>query len=474
MGAVVLSQNFLLLQASYLKYGVCDFLEEKMGLDNSNKIVVFSDMHFGVIHDPTEDEETNVVDLINLLDLIETEIKPWKIILLGDVFDLWRVKFADAWDNASDIQFFERLSKYVENNKDRGVELIYVIGNHDHFLKEISFGMDSLERYRDIINGKVPQKMCKGLINGIGNLNLNYELKNVKFYYPHYKLEIDEIGTIYFDHGHYPERAERWMKVILAKVYKYVPTLPILSRIFHKRQIKIKKDANPEEICNDLESNFSSLYSLIYYTKFDDVVRAGRDFIWRIKKGRRFLFSAIIGFGLPILINYIFGRVSEISEISKWAIGGGALITALLYSLPKISGKLLSNVVTNTVSNKRGNTVKKVMPEITEKDISMERKNYTYLNLMEECGNDKKKIDHYIFAHTHIAGKIKDSKTDLNIYNCGGWVKEPHGRKCTNSFIIINPESSESEKIKIYRVDERKKIECNFDENGKCDMTCIK
>ncbi len=146
----------------------------------------------------------------------------------------------------------------------------------------------------------------------------------------------------------------------------------------------------------------------------------------------------------------------------------------LVYYLPKISGKLLSNVVANTVSNKRGSTVKKVMHEITGKDISMERKNYTYLNLMEELGNDKKKINHYIFAHTHVAGKIRDSKTDLNIYNCGGWVKEPHERKCTNSFIIIDPESSESEKIKIYRINKSQKIGCKFDENGKCDMACKK
>lgn len=450
-----------------------------MGLDNLNKIVVFSDTHFGVIHDPTEDEETNVVDLINLLDLIETEIKPKEIILLGDIFDLWRVGFADAWDNASDIQFFERLSKYVENNKDRDVELIYVIGNHDHFLKEISFGMDSLERYRDIINDKAPKKIFKGLINEIDNLNLTHELKNVKFYYPHYKREIDGLGTIYFDHGHYPERAERFMKVFLAQVYKYVPIIPIFSSIFHRRPIKIKKDADSEEIRNDLESNFSSLYSLIYYTKFDDVVRAGRDFIWRIKKARWLIFSAIIGFILPSLLSlithYSFGISDWLHSLEPIRILEiGVPITALVYYLPKISGKLLSNVVTNTVSNKRGNTVKKVMHEITGKDISMERKNYTYLNLIEELGNDKKKINHYIFAHTHVAGKIRDSKTNLNIYNCGGWVKEPHERKCTNSFIIIDPESLESEKIKIYRIDKRKKIECKFDGNGKCDMACKK
>ena len=410
-----------------------------MGLDNSNKIVVFSDIHFGVIHDPTEDEETNV---------------------------------ADAWDNASDIQFFERLSKYVENNKNRGVELIYILGNHDHFLKEISFGMDSLERYRDIINGKEPKKIFKGLINEIDNLNFHHELKNVKFYYPHYyKLEIDGLGTIYFDHGHYPERAERWMKVILAEVYKRVPTIPIFSSIFHRRPKKIKKDADPEEISNDLESNFSSLYSLIYYTKFDDVVRAGRDFIWRIKKGRWLIFSTIIGFIATILINYIFGIAIE---ISKWILGETVLIAAVVYALPKLSGILLSNVVTNTVSNKRGDTVKKVMHEITGKDISMERKNYTYLNLIEELGNDKKKINHYISAHTHVAGKIRHPETNLNIYNCGGWVKESHGRKCTNSFIIIDPESPESEKIKIYRINKSQKMECKFDGNGKCDMACKK
>jgi hypothetical protein len=157
-----------------------------------------------------------------------------------------------------------------------------------------------------------------------------------------------------------------------------------------------------------------------------------------------------------------------------WTLGGGILFTVFLTFFPKISGKFLSNIVTNTISNKRGNTIEKVMPEITEKDISMERKNYTYLDLMEELGNGKRKINHYIFAHTHIAGKIRDSKTNLNMYNCGGWVKEKQRKTCTNSFIIIDPESPESEKIKIYRIDKREKIECKFDENGKCDMICMK
>ncbi len=79
----------------------------------TNRAIVLSDTHFGAIHDPTEDEKTNITDLINLLDLIENDIKPKTIILLGDIFDLWRVTFEYAWDNANDIKFFDRLSSHV-------------------------------------------------------------------------------------------------------------------------------------------------------------------------------------------------------------------------------------------------------------------------------------------------------------------------------------------------------------------------
>ena len=170
----------------------------------SNRVIVFSDTHFGVIHDPTENEKTNVTDLLNLLDLIENEIRPKTIVLLGDIFDLWRVEFEDAWDNAHDILFFERLSKYINKYKDKGAELIYIIGNHDHFLKEISYAKNSYSRYSKIMAGEKGQ-IDDELTNELKNA-FNYE--NVKVYYPHYKMNFD-FGTVYFDHGHYNTKEHR-------------------------------------------------------------------------------------------------------------------------------------------------------------------------------------------------------------------------------------------------------------------------
>ena len=119
----------------------------------SNRVIVFSDTHFGVIHDPTENEKTNVTDLLNLLDLIENEIRPKTIVLLGDIFDLWRVEFEDAWDNAHDILFFERLSKYINKYKDKGAELIYIIDFLNKSLKEkrIMFGLSKAKEKDEMI-----------------------------------------------------------------------------------------------------------------------------------------------------------------------------------------------------------------------------------------------------------------------------------------------------------------------------------
>lgn len=423
-----------------------------MGLANLGKIVVFSDTHFGTAYDPTETEETNERDLYFLLDLIVDEIKPQKIVMLGDIFDLWRVPFEDAWNNTLVVNFFGRLSNYIEASKDPDAELIYVLGNHDHVLQEMNFGVNSLKRYRDIIAGNNPKKIFGELFNEIKNINL--DPLNVKVYYPYYKLKTDEMGTIFFDHGHYLEKSERLMKKILDIVYKIAP--------FTKKG-KNEKKADAEKIFKEMELTLSSLYAMIYYTKFDETVRAGRDFIWRIASMRGKIVAIIIGFGLTGLISY-FLNISTLEFV-----GGGSVLTLFLYSLPKIFGAFISTIVTNNLSSNKGMSVDKIVPKITKENISTERKDYTYKNLIQELKNDDDEIKHYIFAHTHIAGMVKD-KNGLNIYNCGGWVKAKNRKtsSCINSFIIIDPKSSEEEKIKIYRIEKRKKIECKFDEKGKC------
>ena len=439
----------------------------------SNKVIVFSDTHFGVIHDPTENEKTNVTDLLNLLDLIENEIRPKTIVLLGDIFDLWRVEFEDAWDNAHDIRFFERLSNYVNKYKDKGAELIYIIGNHDHFLKEISYAKNSYSRYSKIMAGEKGQ-IDDELTNELKNA-FNYE--NVKVYYPHYKMNLD-FGTVYFDHGHYNTKEHRQLKVIIRKIYKYLAKYFSKSNIFDVETTK----TTPHEVFYDIEGNFSAVFSLIYHSKLDDVVRGARDFIWRTHKMRWYFFSSIIGFIAPSLI-YTIIKFGSAFSLSEQLIRNNALPYSVFafFSIfvgkfgPRILGAFIPSIVTNSISSMRGQTVDKILPEIVKKNISCEKSNYTYLNLIKEIGNQGKEIEHYIFAHTHIAGKKFDKDNDLTIYNCGGWVEEEGGTSCTNSFILIDPDiKSDMDKIKVFHIDKRSYAECKFNEKGICTKSCKK
>jgi hypothetical protein len=75
-----------------------------------------------------------------------------------------------------------------------------------------------------------------------------------------------------------------------------------------------------------------------------------------------------------------------------------------------------------------------------------------------------------------MAGKKTDMNTGLNVYNSGGWVEEKDGdgKSCTNSFILIDPDISGTEKIKIFHIDKKGYAECSFDAKGKCDKICKK
>lgn len=459
----------------------------------TNRAIVLSDTHFGAIHDPTEDEETNITDLINLLDLIENDIKPKTIILLGDIFDLWRVTFEYAWDNANDVKFFERLTNYVNKYEKDGAELIYVLGNHDHFLQEICWAIKTKERYRKIIMGEdYKGEKTDGMIMELKEIEELKEfqgkkgLDGVKFYYPHYKKDFGgKIGLVYFDHGHYNTKEQRQSKKLLALIIK------LLSRYFSKSERTLSKKVSSKEVYEDLEANLASVYSLLYYSKLDDLVRSARDYIWRTWNLRWGIFSAVLGFILPVLFTIIYPNKVDIVDFNSFkdilSSNDGRLIAYTIFSLilykrgPNIIGIFLPRILTGTVSSMRDKSVKDVVPQIVKKDVSIEKKDYKYLNLMEDEGTGKKEINHYIFGHTHKAGKIKATvpKTDrdLNVYNCGSWVRKQHGKdtkSCTNSFIIIDPDSSSEDKITIHHMDNMGKKECKFDKKGKCKYECKK
>lgn len=460
----------------------------------TNRAVVLSDTHFGVVHDPTEKEETNLADLINLLDLIKDEIKPKTIILLGDIFDLWRVEFKYAWDNADDIKFFERLTNYVREHQDEGAELIYVLGNHDHFLQEIRWAINTKERYNKIIEGKnSDENEDEGIQNEEGDgdkqkcgednksyimteeIDIDIGLDYVKFFYPHYKKKFENIGMVYFDHGHYNTKEQRQSKKLLARIIKLLSKFLSKSKI-HERLLS--KCISSEEIYQDLEANLSSVYSLLYYSKLDDVVRTARDFIWRTYNKRWHAIIAIIVFlaqaGLYLILpdNNLgdLNPADSLSPVGLFALFSG--IVALL--LPKMISIILPGILTGTISSMRNKTVDNVLPEIVANDVCIEMKGYTYLNLMVDQGNCGDKIQSYIFGHTHKAGRITDSASQLDVYNCGSWVKDEAGESCTNSFIIIDPDVLNEDKIKIYHMENMKKVACEFDKNGRCKYECKK
>ncbi|OPY47336.1 MAG: hypothetical protein A4E47_00322 [Methanosaeta sp. PtaU1.Bin028] len=328
--------------------------------------------------------------------------------------------------------------------------------------------------------------IASGITSGIP-VKLNVELDNLgidkklnfKFYYPHYKMEIPGVGTIYLDHGHFNVKEQRLMKSILAKIYKYGAKYFSNSRIFESEF----KSADPEEIYSDLEANFSAVFCLLYHSKMDDMVRGGRDFIWRLKKKTWLGFSMLLSTAMAAvtsLFTFILPGMQAEKPVELQSVLGYSnlvpwgVLTALIYAFPRLSSLLLSRIVANTVSGERGTPVDKVLPNITKKDISIEKKNYKYINLMQDLGNEGKKIDYYIFGHTHMAGWKKDPESDLTIYNCGGWVKDPNKKTCTSSFIIIDPNEKQPDQIKIYRMEREGKVPCTFDKRGRCDMNCGK
>lgn len=97
-----------------------------METNTGYKTVFISDLHLGSKH-------CNSDRLLNFLSNLKTE----RLYLVGDIIDGWRLKKKWYWPNKHNkiIKKLEKLSKKTE--------IIYIIGNHDEFLRtlsNISFG----------------------------------------------------------------------------------------------------------------------------------------------------------------------------------------------------------------------------------------------------------------------------------------------------------------------------------------------
>jgi UDP-2,3-diacylglucosamine pyrophosphatase LpxH len=457
----------------------------------NGKVAVLSDIHFGASFDETGDDETNTKDLINCLDLIENEIKPEKIVLLGDVFDLWRSDFENAWDEAEDIKFFSRLSEYSKKNN---VEVVFVVGNHDHYFKEMDTGLKNFVCFNKLTEGTEKKRpVCQVSENLIEELDLKLKGKfeGIKIIYPHYKIQVKDT-FVYFDHGHYAEgaasTAQKWVGWIRKKL---LGTYTEEKADFH-------------EIYIDMESNLTAGYSMIYYTRMDDIVREVRDKLYIFSDsiagnfmGNRWVKAAFVvviigvvtGFAdisilEPGFTSNVTGNISStitgivsapssnVADLIKLAgmlLGGGATIKSPYKIIPRI----LNYFGNAYKGDLRGSNIKGIADKMTKEDMSIERKNYTYLNFLEKGHNDE--IKHYIFGHTHIAGIYK-TESGLSLYNTGSFVKKRNKESdgCTNSFIIIDPSLQENEEIKVYHMSNQKMEQCIFDKDGACTRVCKK
>ena len=93
------------------------------------EIVVISDTHLGTIGSRAEE-----------LSKYLKSIEPKKIILNGDIVDIWQ--FSKRYWNKYHTKIIRQLLKFISN----GVEVHYVVGNHDEsFRRFLNFELDGFE-----------------------------------------------------------------------------------------------------------------------------------------------------------------------------------------------------------------------------------------------------------------------------------------------------------------------------------------
>lgn len=85
--------------------------------------VFISDVHLGTRFSKTE-------ILLNFLNQLKKEKKLIKIYIIGDFFDLWKLKRKYYWDNYH-TEVIKTLSYFLKND----IKIVYIIGNHDDLFR---------------------------------------------------------------------------------------------------------------------------------------------------------------------------------------------------------------------------------------------------------------------------------------------------------------------------------------------------
>jgi len=161
--------------------------------------VVISDIHFGVDSSTLADQKK--------VDFLAWEI--WKygrgcdrVVLLGDIFDLWRARPEKAIRDAR--YFFEKMAEM-------DMKISYVVGNHDHHMAVMSQESDFLERIArgDTYSVYTPNLRWNQTINGI----------NMDMYYPIYRIKCSNRNFL-LTHGHHLDGIQAFSLQIVEKLRK--------------------------------------------------------------------------------------------------------------------------------------------------------------------------------------------------------------------------------------------------------------
>lgn len=199
-------------------------------------IAVLSDTHFGhrsaTLRDPRMCKQ--------LADELR-RVEPGRIILLGDILDLWCERFPNAHADAR--HFFREITGLCE---DLNSKLIYVIGNHDHHLKVIDRSIEGLpaEMGRRLKESFFPYRLDElREANLVGNSRID-----AQYYYPEYGVEFCG-KKILFTHGHYLTRDQQ----VVPEVFW------MLNRLW--RLVYRKKYAGHE----NMEPDLTTFYEMMYW-----------------------------------------------------------------------------------------------------------------------------------------------------------------------------------------------------------------
>ena len=159
--------------------------------------LIISDTHFGL--DSSTLSNPAKVDLL-MQEISEFEGGCDEVVLLGDIFDFWRVRPENAVKGS--IPFLKRLSQ--ENLKIR-----YVVGNHDHHLVVQKQEAEFMERASrgDLYPIYIPSMRWR----------LNFSGLDIDMLYPTYRAQCCH-RTFLFTHGHHLDGIQTFTLQLVEKL----------------------------------------------------------------------------------------------------------------------------------------------------------------------------------------------------------------------------------------------------------------